>query len=75
MNNIDRRAFLASSGALGRPRLLKCRMGQLWDLAARSSPSCGLVGRGLPTLFINGSQYRGSRTIEDIDGVLSKLVK
>ena len=28
-----------------------------------------------PTLFINGEVYRGSRTIEDLDGVLGKLVK
>jgi protein-disulfide isomerase len=28
-----------------------------------------------PTLFIGGTQYRGSRSIDDIDGVLAKLVK
>jgi|SRR5882757_1551804 len=28
-----------------------------------------------PTLFINGELYRGPRTIEDLDGVLGKLVK
>ncbi len=28
-----------------------------------------------PTIFINGTQYRGSRTIEDLEGVLGKLVK
>ncbi len=28
-----------------------------------------------PTLFINGALYRGSRSNEDLDGVLSKLVK
>ena len=28
-----------------------------------------------PTLFINGTQYRGSRSIEELDGALGKLVK
>ena len=28
-----------------------------------------------PTLFINGMQYRGSRSIEDLDGVIGKLIK
>ena len=28
-----------------------------------------------PSFFINGTPYRGSRTIEDIEGVLGKLVK
>ncbi len=28
-----------------------------------------------PTLFINGELYRGSRTIDDLDGVLGNLVK
>jgi protein-disulfide isomerase len=28
-----------------------------------------------PTLFINGELYRGSRTIEDLDGVLGNLFK
>jgi protein-disulfide isomerase len=28
-----------------------------------------------PTLFIDGKLYRGSRSVEDLDGVLGKLVK
>ena len=28
-----------------------------------------------PSFFINGTPYRGSRTIEDLEGVLGKLVK
>ena len=28
-----------------------------------------------PTLFINGQLYRGSRSVEDLDGVFGKLAK
>ena len=28
-----------------------------------------------PTLFINGEMYKGSRSVEDLDGVFSKLAK
>ena len=28
-----------------------------------------------PTLFINGQLYRGSRSVEELDGVFSKLAK
>ena len=28
-----------------------------------------------PTLFINGQQYRGARSVEELDGVFGKLVK
>ena len=28
-----------------------------------------------PTLFIGGQLYRGSRSVEDIDGAISKVIK
>lgn len=39
----------------------------------RSGETLGV--NATPTLFIGGQLYRGSRSIEDIDGVLAKLVK
>jgi protein-disulfide isomerase len=39
----------------------------------RSGEALGV--NSTPTLFIDGQLYRGSRSVEDIDGVLAKLVK
>lgn len=39
----------------------------------RSGETLGV--NATPTLFIGGQLYRGSRSVEDIDGVLAKLVK
>ncbi len=39
----------------------------------RSGEALGV--NSTPTLFIGGELYRGSRSVEDLDGVLAKLVK
>ena len=59
--------------------------GLRWVMGANSAKANAVIAdfRGgetlgvnsTPTLFINGTQYRGSRSFEDLDGVLSKLVK
>ena len=39
----------------------------------RSGEALGV--NSTPTLFIGGELYRGSRSVEDLDGVLGKVVK